>query len=171
MSKLMRRMKEAKGFTLIELLVVIVIIAILAALLLPAIARARELARRTQCQSNLHQFDLALSGYCYPPQNQYPAHLTQLPSNDVSPELFLCPGSTNIAALTFAEIEADPEKCSYWYLTGQSPATPAGRKLLIGKKIENHAGGGICALDTDHSTRYVPTNVNYDFSADGYAEY
>jgi len=176
------------GFTLIELLVVIAIIAILAAMLLPVLARAREMGRRGVCITNLKQIGLACRMYSGDYEEKFPFDSSVsadrrtiqslsllIPQYTEDNRVFRCPsdlgygkpGST-AAAVYGAPYNQAVDNCSYAYAFSCNEQTDDETVLATDKSWESNAAT-TGSLWTWNGAAYVDTGAfkGVNHGADG----
>ena len=141
-----------KRFTLVELLVVIGIIAILAAMLMPALQKARESANRSDCINQLKQIGLAIMMYANDNRGATPVYGTTAAHDAAdlrtlwdfdylkSPQVFICRSTKDTKANDVEELDdTTPNKrCSYLYFAGLSTTDYTAEMGMVRDDNLNH---------------------------------
>ncbi len=161
---------KRKLFTLVELLIVIGIIAVLAAMLMPALARARERARRVSCASNINQIGYALAEYELDEQAMPLAENSGLSFEMLHNSGYLV--NTAILSCPSNSVDVDivgggaPHTMSYYY-DSQTPYRRHPMRALLADRDyteeengadawqNNHGTDGVNVLFTDYSVQFV----------------
>jgi len=163
-----------RAFTLLELLVVIAVITILAALLLPAVSRAKESGRAAACISNLHQIGIALQLYVQDNNNRLPfmRDKSLTTTNDLpSPDVVLTNYLGNFRVLKcpsdFQRLFESTGSSYYWnsLLNGED----ADHLSALGISFAPHQIPLFCDKDKFHAARGQKKEVNYLY-ADGHLQ-
>jgi len=159
------------GFTLIELLVVMVIISLLVGLLLPALSRAKEEGRKTQCRSNLRQIGLSTMMYASdnggwaPELGGWLSKQANIPAQLRRPfDAQAQNGSCSIFGLANAGREFTGEMLAgqpqYWLCSKARPARPVGLGLLFSGGYVTTQGARVLYCPSDQSEKYAREKFN-----------
>lgn len=157
-------MRNKKGFTLIELLVVIAIIAILAGMLLPALNRARESARRVKCLNNIRQISVASHLYAADHREIFPSGNTianwaveLFPDYTEDYNMFLCPSMNTTASATITDAS-----CDYAFVGGLKESDPADSFMLCDEPVSvTTASGQVVFSETQSNHRADGGNFGF----------
>lgn len=173
-----RESKARWAFTLVELLVVIGIIAILAALLLPAMGRAKESARGAACLSNLRQIGVTLQLYVDANNQRLPVMRDRLPVTDTNqPPTNTLPGVEVVLGSELGNtnvLRCPSDRVGLFETTGSSYSwnsllngQMADQISVLGMKFDTHAMPVFFDKESFHVARGANKAVNYLY-ADGH---
>ncbi len=148
------RAGRARGLSQTELLFFVTVIMLLLAILLPSLARARELSKRLVCAANLKGLGVSMMLYAQSePGGQFPTPQDLVASGDVTPKQLVCPSSRDrVGDCSYRFVPIDPAK--------RSDRDPALTVWGYESK-DNHKGAGGCVLFLDGSVRFVKSE-EYD---------